>query len=116
MNAVEAVKAKIRQIKKNKGNVRLFFLAYVVWVAATAWMLWQPFPEPSDGLFGSQVVAACSNEVLDHDKCVGQPTADIATAFRVVFVFFAPLILPILLAFLALMGATIFQWVSDGYH
>jgi hypothetical protein len=116
MNAVETVKAKIKQVTSNKGNVRLFALAYLVWIAAMAWMFWQPFPSAhtQPDIFGSPRVVACLDVIVRYDRCaifMDLITAIIAIILRAGVVFLAPLIVSLL----AIIGAAIFEWISDGY-
>jgi hypothetical protein len=120
MNAVETLKAKIKRVASDKGNVRLFIFAYLTWIAATAWIFLEPFPsartEPD--VFGSPRVVACSLDVgLHYQRCamfMNLITAIITIILRASIVLLVPLILLPLLSLLVIIGAAIFQWISDG--
>jgi hypothetical protein len=104
MNAVETVKA----------NMRLFIFAYVAWIAATAWIFLEPFPSTPTQLdaFGSPRVVACLEVIAHYERCaffINLITATIAIILRAGVVFLAPLLL-------LLIGAAIFQRVSDRYN
>jgi hypothetical protein len=52
-------------------------------------------------------------QLVNHDVAVGTFMQLLAWASTVLFV---PIILPLLLSLLAISGAVIFQWISDGYR
>src|SRR5271156_2603105 len=99
MNAIETLKVKIKRIASNKDNVRLFIFAYVVWIAATAWLFLEPFPSPrtQPDVFGSSRVVACLSDVnLHYQRCetfMNLITAVITIILRASVVFLIPLIL-----------------------
>jgi hypothetical protein len=104
MNAVETVKA----------NMRMFIFAYVAWIAATAWIFLEPLPSArtQSDVFGSPRVVGCLDVIVHHDRCdtfMNLIAATIAIMLRAGVVFLAPLLL-------LLVGAAIFQSVSDRYN
>ncbi|HEY8697817.1 MAG TPA: hypothetical protein VIM02_09380 [Rhizomicrobium sp.] len=115
--AVATIKGKIERICSNKGNVRLFGVVSVLWIAATILILWKPLPAAptSPDSMGIPRVVACADVVLDYDKCAAQENFKAATAAivaRAGIVLFVPLILPLLVIFAAL----VLEWVREGYR
>jgi len=143
MTMVEIVKAKIKGIACNKGHVRLFAVASIIWVAITAPVLWKPLPyvEDSIGVVGnapggvdvsSRRMESCPapppakwNDPV-WNSCMDRVTTEVKEEVSTArtrqllswasIVFLVPVILPLLLSVLALLGAIILQWVNDGYR
>jgi len=145
MKSVDAVLGAIRRLVSHRGHVRLFILASVVWMAIAAPVFWKPLPyvynsdlgqigddrgvdlsskqrEVCQGSgFGSEQAQQrervdCYDgveQLVNHDVAVGTFMQLLAWASTVLFV---PIILPLLLSLLAISGAVIFQWISDGYR
>jgi hypothetical protein len=107
MNAVETVKAKIKQIASNKGP---FILAYIVWIAAMTWIFWQPLPSArtQPDVFGTPRVVACLTMIAHYVNCeifMNLITATIAVILRAGVIFLAPL-----------LAVAIFQGVTNRYN
>jgi hypothetical protein len=113
MDAVETVKAKLKRIVPNKGDMMLFIVAYFVWIAATTWIFWQPLPSArtQPDIFGTPRVVACLTVIANYVKCamfMDLLTATIAIILRASVIFLLPLLL-------FLIGAAIFRRVGDSH-
>jgi hypothetical protein len=148
MKAVATVSAKIKQIATNKGHLRLFAIASIIWVAIAGPVFWKPLPyfddsvsmgdSPHDNAADDATYQIVQNCKLDptkefskygdpiYDACRNRINAQVqgetkqARFLQIIrwssIVLLVPVILPVLLSLLALIGATIFQWTSDGYR
>jgi len=110
-----SARAQILKLRKNRGHVRLYLLATVIWVGGTLFYLWGPLPGATiyDGPLGSTVLG-CEDVVLGYANCVAHADAIgnlRAAIWRGLIVISIPILLPVLL----LMIAAIIDWVADGY-
>jgi hypothetical protein len=116
MSSVETVRSTIKQIASSKDNVRLSILAYVVWIAAMAWIFWLPLPSArtQTDVFGYSRVVACLTFIQRYDTCahvMNLIAAGVALMLRAGIVFLTPPALVLL----AIAGAAGLKRIRDGH-
>jgi hypothetical protein len=136
VNSIEKVNSKVRAIVTNKGNIRLYVVASLIWMAITGLLFWKPPLDVDASIPDDNPLAHTFLDDRISEECRGlgdinNPQPYIACADRAEgtvraeassantrqmltwagIVLFFPLVLP-----LTLFGiAVVIQWISDGY-